>query len=65
MKRRLGSGRTSPPAGFEPATPLTARPLGRFISFTEELGIVNCRFANKIEILCFPILLASKGFRQN
>ena len=36
MKRRLGSGRISPPAGFEPATPwsklgaLTARPRGRF-----------------------------------
>ena len=23
MKRRLGSGRISPPAGFEPATPWT------------------------------------------
>ena len=23
MKRRLGSGRISPPAGFEPATPLS------------------------------------------
>ena len=39
MKRRLGSGRISPPAGFEPVTrdpksgALTAQPRGRFLRF--------------------------------
>ena len=41
MKRRLGSGRISPPAGFEPGTrdpksgALTARPRGRFMERQE------------------------------